>query len=239
MLWSRLGNYDRAALDRLTCGRTPRSSSTTRSYVPIERLPELRYEAGPWIDALGRRHATGSRRTRSSTTRSSTSCATAARSSHATSTIRARQRLAVDRLDARQEHDAHARVHGQGAWRSSSPAERARSGCGTCPSGSSHRTRRHNTLTDDEYAERKLEPGHGSLRRGRPARDQDANLLGCPSQRCRETIDAIGRGGPTDPGQPAARPTAKRPAWATPEALGSGRLDRGRRGRRSCRHSTV
>jgi len=48
VLWSRLGNYDRAALDRLLW-RERRLLEHNAHYVPIERLPELRYEAGPWI----------------------------------------------------------------------------------------------------------------------------------------------------------------------------------------------
>src|SRR3954451_20528264 len=49
VLWSRLGKYDRAALDQVTYGDR-RLLEHNAFYVPIERLPELRYEAGPWID---------------------------------------------------------------------------------------------------------------------------------------------------------------------------------------------
>src|SRR3954454_12615719 len=49
VLWSRLGKYDRAALDKVTYGDR-RLLEHNAFYVPIERLPELRYEAGPWID---------------------------------------------------------------------------------------------------------------------------------------------------------------------------------------------
>ena len=48
VLWSRLGNYDRAALDT-ELWRERRLLEQNAHYVPIERLPELRYEAGPWI----------------------------------------------------------------------------------------------------------------------------------------------------------------------------------------------
>ena len=48
VLWSRLGKYDRAALDRVLW-RERRLLEHNAHYVPIERLPELRYEAGPWI----------------------------------------------------------------------------------------------------------------------------------------------------------------------------------------------
>jgi hypothetical protein len=46
VLWSRLGNYDRAALDTVLW-RERRLLEHNAHYVPIERLPELRYEAGP------------------------------------------------------------------------------------------------------------------------------------------------------------------------------------------------
>ena len=49
VLWSRLGAYDRSALDRLLW-RDHRLIEHNAFYVPIERLPELRYEAGPAID---------------------------------------------------------------------------------------------------------------------------------------------------------------------------------------------
>ena len=49
VLWSRLGNYDRPALDQVTY-RDRRLLEHNAFYVPIERLPELRYEAGPWIE---------------------------------------------------------------------------------------------------------------------------------------------------------------------------------------------
>jgi uncharacterized protein len=49
VLWTRLGGYDRAALDRVLW-RERRLLEHNAFYVPIERLPELRYEAGPWID---------------------------------------------------------------------------------------------------------------------------------------------------------------------------------------------
>lgn len=49
VLWSRLGNYDRAALERVTY-QDRRLLEHNAFYVPIERLPELRYEAGPWIN---------------------------------------------------------------------------------------------------------------------------------------------------------------------------------------------
>jgi uncharacterized protein YcaQ len=49
VLWSRLGNYDRAALNEVTY-RDRRLLEHNAFYMPIERLPELRYEAGPWIN---------------------------------------------------------------------------------------------------------------------------------------------------------------------------------------------
>jgi uncharacterized protein YcaQ len=49
VLWSRLGNYDRALLDRVTYHER-KLLEHNAFYVPIERLPELRYEANPWID---------------------------------------------------------------------------------------------------------------------------------------------------------------------------------------------
>lgn len=48
VLWSRLGDYDRAVLDRVTY-HDRRLIEHNAFYVPVERLPELRYEAGPWI----------------------------------------------------------------------------------------------------------------------------------------------------------------------------------------------
>ena len=48
VLWSRLGGYDRAALNKVLW-RERRLLEHNAHYVPIERLPELRYEAGPWI----------------------------------------------------------------------------------------------------------------------------------------------------------------------------------------------
>jgi len=49
VLWSRIGKYDRRALDQVTYGDR-RLLEHNAFYVPIERLPELRYEAGPWIE---------------------------------------------------------------------------------------------------------------------------------------------------------------------------------------------
>jgi uncharacterized protein YcaQ len=49
VLWSRLGGYDRAALDSVTYAER-RLLEHNAFYVPIERLPELRYEANPWLD---------------------------------------------------------------------------------------------------------------------------------------------------------------------------------------------
>ncbi len=49
VLWSRLGVYDRDELDRVLW-RERRLLEHNAFLVPIERLPELRYEAGPWID---------------------------------------------------------------------------------------------------------------------------------------------------------------------------------------------
>jgi uncharacterized protein len=49
VLWSRLGNYDRAALDEVTYSDR-RLLEHNAFYIPIERLSELRYEAGPWIN---------------------------------------------------------------------------------------------------------------------------------------------------------------------------------------------
>jgi uncharacterized protein YcaQ len=49
VLWSRLGAYDRDELDRVLW-RERRLLEHNAFLVPIERLPELRYEAGPWID---------------------------------------------------------------------------------------------------------------------------------------------------------------------------------------------
>jgi uncharacterized protein len=48
VLWTHIGNYDRAALDRLLW-QDHRLIEHNAFYVPIERLPELRYEGGPWI----------------------------------------------------------------------------------------------------------------------------------------------------------------------------------------------
>lgn len=48
VLWTRLGSYDRAALDKVLW-RERRLLEHNAHYVPIERLPELRYEAEPWI----------------------------------------------------------------------------------------------------------------------------------------------------------------------------------------------
>src|SRR4029077_10394266 len=48
-LWTRLGNYDRAALDRVTYVER-KLFEHNAFYVPIERLPELRYESVPWIE---------------------------------------------------------------------------------------------------------------------------------------------------------------------------------------------
>ena len=49
VLWSRLGAYDRGEIDRVLW-RQRRLLEHNAFLVPIERLPELRYEAGPWID---------------------------------------------------------------------------------------------------------------------------------------------------------------------------------------------
>ncbi len=49
VLWSRLGRYDRGELDRVLWDER-RLLEHNAFYVPIERLPELRYEAGPWIN---------------------------------------------------------------------------------------------------------------------------------------------------------------------------------------------
>jgi len=49
VLWSRIGSYDRAALDRITY-TDRRLLEHNAFYVPIGRLPELRYEAGPWVN---------------------------------------------------------------------------------------------------------------------------------------------------------------------------------------------
>ncbi len=50
VLWSRLGAYDRKTLDRVTNAQR-RLLEHNAFYVPIERLPELRYEGGPWLTA--------------------------------------------------------------------------------------------------------------------------------------------------------------------------------------------
>jgi hypothetical protein len=49
VLWSRLGGYDRKILDRVTYNDR-RLVEHNAFYVPIERLPELRYEGRPWIE---------------------------------------------------------------------------------------------------------------------------------------------------------------------------------------------
>jgi uncharacterized protein len=49
VLWSRLGAYDRDEIDRVLW-RERRLLEHNAFLVPIERLPELRYEAGPWIE---------------------------------------------------------------------------------------------------------------------------------------------------------------------------------------------
>src|SRR3954452_2518341 len=49
VLWSRIGKYNRRALDKVTYADR-RLLEHNAFYIPIERLPELRYEAGPWID---------------------------------------------------------------------------------------------------------------------------------------------------------------------------------------------
>jgi uncharacterized protein YcaQ len=49
VLWSRLGAYGRDELDRVLW-RERRLLEHNAFLVPFERLPELRYEAGPWID---------------------------------------------------------------------------------------------------------------------------------------------------------------------------------------------
>ncbi len=48
VLWTHIGNYDRAAIERLLW-QDHRLIEHNAFYVPIERLPELRYEGGPWI----------------------------------------------------------------------------------------------------------------------------------------------------------------------------------------------
>lgn len=48
VLWSRLGSYDRADLDRLLW-QEHRFIEHNAFVVPVERLPELRYEAVPWL----------------------------------------------------------------------------------------------------------------------------------------------------------------------------------------------
>ncbi|HEY7025512.1 MAG TPA: crosslink repair DNA glycosylase YcaQ family protein [Candidatus Limnocylindrales bacterium] len=53
VLWSRIGNYDRAVLDRVTY-EDRRLIEHNAFYVPVERLPELRFEAGPWISTWPR-----------------------------------------------------------------------------------------------------------------------------------------------------------------------------------------
>jgi uncharacterized protein YcaQ len=53
VLWSRIGGYDRAVLDRVTY-QDRRLIEHNAFYVPIERLPELRFEAGPWISTWPR-----------------------------------------------------------------------------------------------------------------------------------------------------------------------------------------
>src|SRR3954471_22508267 len=53
VLWSRLGNYNRDALDRLTYHER-RLFEHNAFYVPIERLPELRFESVPWIETWPR-----------------------------------------------------------------------------------------------------------------------------------------------------------------------------------------
>ena len=49
VLWSRIGRYEREALAHVTYGDR-RLLEHNAFYVPIERLPELWYEAFPWID---------------------------------------------------------------------------------------------------------------------------------------------------------------------------------------------
>src|SRR5689334_12349353 len=53
VLWSRIGGYDRSVLDRVTY-QDRRLIEHNAFYVPIERLPELIYEAGPWISTWPR-----------------------------------------------------------------------------------------------------------------------------------------------------------------------------------------
>jgi uncharacterized protein YcaQ len=53
VLWSRLGSYDRAALDRVTY-TDKQLFEHNAFYIPIERLPELRYESGPWLETWPR-----------------------------------------------------------------------------------------------------------------------------------------------------------------------------------------
>lgn len=52
VLWSRLGPYERAQIDRVLW-RERRLLEHNAFLVPLERLPELRHEAGPWIDRWG------------------------------------------------------------------------------------------------------------------------------------------------------------------------------------------
>ena len=49
VLWSRLGKFDRKELDRLLWDQH-RFIEHNAFIVPVERLPELLYEATPWLD---------------------------------------------------------------------------------------------------------------------------------------------------------------------------------------------
>ncbi len=51
VLWSRLGNYDRALIDKVIAAR--RAFEWDAFIVPVERLPELRYVAKVWLNGKG------------------------------------------------------------------------------------------------------------------------------------------------------------------------------------------
>src|SRR6188472_3220785 len=51
VLWSRLGNYDRALVDKVIADK--RAFEYSAFIVPVERLPELRYQAKVWLTGKG------------------------------------------------------------------------------------------------------------------------------------------------------------------------------------------
>lgn len=113
VLWSRLGNYDRAIVDAAFADR--RVFEYDAFIVPVERLPELRYVGKVWLTGSG----DWRQRARDFIAANAEFRQSILDQLRDEGPLQSRQfddsRVKVswqsDRLDARQEHDANARVH--------------------------------------------------------------------------------------------------------------------------------